>query len=134
VSAARALIARHPALLIALLACALALRVIVPVGFMPVVAHGSVSIELCPDFAAVAVAAPMHGMHHDGEGPHHQGKPTPTCAFSGLGFSALGAADAVLLAGAILYVFALVFAPRRLVLPAPPSRLRPPLRAPPVTR
>ncbi len=64
-----------------------------------------------------------------GKGSH--GKNEGICAFTALGHGALGGADLVLLATALLFLIALGYAP---LVPASPRRLtflRPPLRGPP---
>lgn len=133
----RAFLIRYPHLVAALVLAALAMRVIVPAGFMPVFDHGRVTLALCSGFAPAPVAAPAHaampGMSHHAGMDHDKGeKPPSPCAFADLALPVLGGADPVQLAIAILYILAtallLLVAP--VVRTAP--RLRPPLRAPPL--
>ncbi len=131
----RALIARHPLLLAGLLACTLLLKVAVPFGYMPSVVDGTIRIILCPGIVADApepAMAGMAGMHHESKDGDSHGKPDMPCAFAGLNAPGLTAADAGLLLAALAFVFLLAI--RATV--APPvvarTRLRPPLRAPPL--
>lgn len=120
--------------LVLLLACTLATRLIVPAGFMPAIANGTVGLTICSGIMpAAAPAHAMPGMHHAAghERDGADGKASMPCAFAGLGMAAIGAVPPAMLAAALGYAFLLVL--RAIVrLPLPPSpRLRPPLRAPP---
>jgi len=111
----------------------------VPGGFMPVVANGVLTIQLCagagPSTLATATSqtthAAMPGMTHDPDKTQHAGREMP-CAFSGLTTAGLAAADPVLLALAIAFVVATVFRVATPVVARAPEFLRPPLRGPPV--
>ncbi|MEH3122474.1 MAG: DUF2946 family protein [Sphingomonas phyllosphaerae] len=106
-------------------ALALLVRLLVPAGFMPQVAHGQVAIVACP---GMAMATSAH--HHAQDAPVHDGFERP-CAFAAV------AAPATLLAIVLLLVLppaAMVQQIRRLAPPLAPRlalRWRPPLRAPP---
>ena len=108
----------------------LAMKLIVPVGFMPSVTDGRFTFSICSGAGPMVMAMP--GMDHGKSSePGQAGKSEPPCAFSGLAAPALAAADAVLLAIALLFVMALgmrAVAPRHA--PATPH-LRPFLRGPP---
>ena len=114
-----------PRLLVALAALALLVRLLVPAGFMPQVAHGQVAIVACP---GMAMASTAH--HHGHDTPAHDGFERP-CAFAAV------AAPATLLAIVLLLVLPLArIASRVIPSPAAPPfsialRWRPPLRAPP---
>lgn len=122
---------RHrPALAALLIAAALALRVLVPAGFMPVLDQGRIIVSICSGSGPMTMAIAMPGMagHDDAAPDALAGK---ACAFADLALPALGGADPVLLAAAIAFVLALGLAR---VAPPPataPLRLRPPLRGPP---
>jgi hypothetical protein len=110
----------------ALLALALALRLLTPAGFMPVFNHGAVSIVPCPDWDSGAAATPAHHHHQGGSKPLHQ--PCPFAAASGV--AALAASfgpllDVMVLAAALLLGRTFVFLQRH------SARERPPTRAPP---
>lgn len=117
-----------------LLALVLAMKLLMPAGFMPTVADGHIVITICSGSGPTKMVMAIPGMEHDksgGEG-HRDNTATP-CAFSGLSTPSLAAADPVLLAAAILFVMVLGLrnaAPP--VITASPH-LRPPLRGPPTT-
>jgi len=124
----------------AFLACALAVRLLVPTGFMPVMVDGAVTLQLC---AGVMPAEPVHAMpgmvgaaHDAGHHPADHGSDEPRaempCSFAGVGAATLGSAPPLLLAASLAFVFLAVL---RLTAPllAPRPRLRPPLRAPPLS-
>ncbi|VXD02574.1 conserved hypothetical protein [Sphingomonas sp. T1] len=133
----RRLLRDHPALAAWLVVVALAMKILVPGGFMPVVANGVLTIQLCAGAGPVSAATPvpvhaaMPGMTHDPDKTQHAGREMP-CAFSGLTTAGLAAADPVLLALAIAFVVATVFRAATPVVARAPEFLRPPLRGPPV--
>ena len=134
--ALRALIRNHARLTLVLLALALAVKAVVPAGFM-LSAGGDrlLTVTICSDAvgAAEQVQILIPGKK-DARSDHSKaadkGQP---CAFAGLGHAALGGADPVLLAAALVFILLVGLAP----LPAPPHRdlpfLRPPLRGPPAS-
>jgi hypothetical protein len=130
----RAFLVSHGRLALALVALALMAKAVIPSGFMLSPVNGAVAIVLCsgqgPEMAGMAMAKPgdSHGQHPaDGKVLDHP------CAFSSLSMAAAMGADIALLALALVYVLA------RGVLPVVPrqwrgpARLRPPLRAPPLS-
>ena len=118
-----------------LVAAALCLRMVMPAGFMVAPDAKVLTIRICVDSldhdAIAAIAVPMKGSAGK-TGGVGSGVGKGECAFSSLGMAATGGADAVLLALALAFILLLGFAstpaphPRRL------SRLRPPLRGPPL--
>jgi hypothetical protein len=147
----------------AMLLCAavLALRLIVPNGYMIDRVDGRAAIILCPGSVAMPrmtspMSGPMNGpmamidhapmdhapmdhaaMHPGASADHdeHPGKAHDMrempCAFAGLSTAMLGAVDPILLAVFIAFVMATGLAR---IAPPPPAaspRLRPPLRRPP---
>ncbi len=116
----------RPQLLALFAALALAVRLLVPAGSMPQVAHGRVAIVACP--GVVAMQAHGHGLTHDA--PDHDGFEQP-CPFAAVTIAAAIVAIAVL--------FAMAIAPSASHVPRPSAtcrtrasvRWRPPLRAPP---
>ena len=136
----RRLIRDYRAVAALLVALALALRLLVPAGYMPMIAQGSVVLAICDGAGPVTITAPaartpMAGMHHHSGTPADAApvpsKPASACAFADLSTPAMASVDAVLLVAAIAYAVALAI--RRVV----PLRvrehghLRPPLRGPP---
>lgn len=114
-----------------LVACALAVRLMVPVGFMPAVEGGRLTLTSCSGAAPAAATPAMAGMHHEAPDGRDRGKPEMPCAFAGPGLATADAIDPVLLATAILFAFVFAVRAVALALPAAPVRWRPPLRAPP---
>jgi hypothetical protein len=132
-TALRAFIRDHRQLAAALLALALCLKAALPAGFMLTPSAAStVTISICADSSggmqAMQVVIPAK---HAGQGetaPKH-----PACAFTSLADSALGGADALLLALAFAFILILGLAPMRRSPFAQVLHLRPPLRGPPKT-
>lgn len=133
-SSLRALFCDHARLTLALMVLALALKAVVPAGFM-LAADGErfLTVTICSDATGVPqqmqVAIPHRQSQQDKQAEAaDKGRP---CAFSGLGHDALGGADPLLLAAALAFILLVGVAPR----PALPARdiafLRPPLRGPP---
>jgi len=130
----RALTRRYARLTLVLLALVLAVRALVPAGFMVAPAgERFLTVTICSDATGVPkqmqIALPDKP---DAGGDHAEaadkGQP---CAFSGLGHALLSGADPALLAAALAFILLIWLAP----LPALPTRdilfLRPPLRGPP---
>jgi hypothetical protein len=129
----RALIRQHKPLAIFLLACALITKVVIPSGFMPVATGHGIAIEVCSGMGPVIAATParaMPGMPNHQEG-HKDGKSDSPCVYAGLSAPSLAAADAVLLALAIVFVLAMGLQAALPIAPPSVSFLRPPLRGPP---
>lgn len=120
-----------------LLAATLLARLIVPGGFMPALDHGTALLRLCPAAAepmpAMAAMAGRHGGSHEG-GPHgsEHGKAEAPCAFAGLGLAMTGPVGPALLVAAVRFAAMQALLVAVPASPAPPARLRPPLRAPPL--
>ncbi len=115
-----------------LLVLALAVRVLVPAGYMPGQSDGRIVIGICNgQGGASTMVWTIPGKEHE-ESKEAPGAAMP-CAFAGLGLPALPAVDPIQLALALLVAFALALRPvAPLPLSAPPH-LRPPLRGPPAT-
>lgn len=114
-----------------LLVCAaLAMKVIVPAGFMPVASGGVMTVQMCSGTgpATIEIAIPGLPDQH-----HKQDKAEMPCTFAGLSAPALSAVDPILLAVAIALILHVVgsLAPTPLI--AARTYLRPPLRGPPTT-
>lgn len=114
-----------------LIAAALAVKAIVPAGYM--VAPGkSFTVTMCSGTGAgeMTLTVPMS---QDGKGKHDStDKPADgTCAFSALGFAAMGGADLALLVAVITWLIALGVGPVVLPSLARIPHRSPPLRGPP---
>jgi hypothetical protein len=94
--ALRSLMAARCRLFAAVFACALALRLAVPAGWMPVAqADGWVRLAICPGAAAADPPPMAHAMHGDAHGhasqhdhDRNRGDHAPPCAFTGLALAA----------------------------------------------
>lgn len=119
---------RHLALL--LIAAAVAMKALVPTGYMIEGGFKVLSISICADSTGERlvhkVAVPTSRGSGEGEA---QGK--GICAFSALNGAALGGAGQALLALMLAFILVLGFAPVSRPVPAGAARLRPPLRGPP---
>lgn len=113
-----------------LLALTLAMKLVVPVGFMPHVVDGGIDLIVCNGMAEPAPMAAMPhmtGHHHD----HAPSKPDAPCPFAGLTAPTLGGADVAILATPIAAILAAGLMLRVTKPRARPAYLRPPLRGPP---
>jgi hypothetical protein len=120
---------RHFAL--AIIALALLMRMLVPVGFMPEVSAGKITVALCTGHgpAVIEMALPGSGHHDQGK----SAKPDMPCPFGSISFPGLTGADPTLLAIAIAFIMALSLRPVAAARVAEAPHLRPPLRGPPLT-
>lgn len=113
---------------------ALAMKVVMPAGFMPMMSDGRIVVGMCSGTGQTTMVVTIPGLEHrDADRGEHGGKTSQPCAFAGLGTPALAAADPVLLAIAILFALALGMRFVPLMPVAAPRSLRPPLRGPPAT-
>ena len=128
----RALIHRHRAAALWLVALALLVKALVPAGYM-VGQSGTRTFDVivCSDPTGMPVAQKLVIPFDDKGEPDGQPAAKGDCAFTALGHGAAPATDTALLLAAIAFILALGFTS----LPAPPLRrvhhLRPPLRGPP---
>lgn len=129
----RRLLLSHRAIAGLVIALALAMKVLMPAGFMPTMTDGRMVVSVCSGTGSTTMVVTIPGMKHgDGE-PRGDGKPEAPCAFAGLSMPSLAAADPLVLALAILFVMATGLRPITVLRVAAPQFLRPPLRAPPTT-
>jgi hypothetical protein len=129
----RAFLLGHARLSLALLALAIAVKAVVPAGFMLTTgSHLMLTVTICADASGEARTMQMAiPVKQDAGAKHSKADKSQPCAFSGLGHGALGGADPVLLAAELAFILLVGLAPLR----ALPARelpfLRPPLRGPP---
>jgi len=129
----RAFLLKHQHLAFLLVAAALVMKAVIPSGFMLTPSNGTIMVSICSGQGPQMVAMDLGKGTVDHGGDHQDGKKAEhPCAFSSLSMAAATGADTVLLALAIAYVLALGLLPVTSRQPSAPSRLRPPLRAPPV--
>ncbi|MBB3348711.1 hypothetical protein [Sphingomonas sp. BK069] len=120
----RRLLANSPCLALWLVVAALAVRLLVPAGYMLSPAR-PLALVACPGVAPVA-------HHRHDRSPAHHRAPEQPCAFAALTTPLAVAAATV--PPAVTALAAATPAPRRRAVAAPraPPRWRPPLRAPPL--
>lgn len=132
--ALRRLILKRRQLALLAIALVLAMKALVPAGYMVSASSKIFTITICSESTGeklkTQVQIPMKAGHGGDAAAKADQQP---CPYSSLSLAALGGADAPLLALAIAFILALGF------LPAPPLPLRqahyllPPLRGPPAT-
>ena len=116
-------------------ACALALKLLVPTGYMISNDHGRIAMTICSGVESQRMMVSMPGMHHgsDGEGsPMDSGKSDMPCSYASMASAALDSIDPIQLGAFLAFLLATVF--HVTVFPVAPRALylRPPLRGPPV--
>jgi hypothetical protein len=132
VTALRRNLTGHRWLAAAIIAVALLMRVLVPAGYMAARTASGITIELCSGVSASApTGTAMSAMHHGGEKPGHHAQPELPCAFAAVAVPSLAAADPLIFAIAIGFIFAVMLPPRLRLSVTSATFLRPPLRGPP---
>lgn len=131
--ALRALVCHHRRLALGLVLLTLAIKALVPGGYMISAQSRTLTVEICGDASGgrftTQITTPARGDHPPGQSQH--GAADSACAYSALAMASLTGADPLLLAAALVFLIALGF------LPLAPARLRrsfylhPPLRGPP---
>lgn len=127
----RQLLIRHARAAWLLVAVTLAMKLVVPVGFMPSMIGGRVAIVLCTGMGPQDMKMAMPGMAGHDRGGHAPSKPESPCLGAGIAAPVLSGADPIHLA--LAFAVAVVAAPL-LAIPPPPRRrayLRPRPRGPP---
>ena len=127
----RLLIQRYPQLAAIVVVVALALRVLLPAGYMPMQDHGRIVVTICngsPDGPGTMVMAISGLKHKQQPADSAHGK----CAYANLPQVMTGGVDPVLLPVALAFVLALALTLALTLPPRPTARLRPPLRGPPL--
>lgn len=132
----RALFHGHRRLTLVLVALALAIKALVPAGFMlGTTGDRFLTVTICADatgtLQTMKLALPADADH--GGMQNDQADQAKHCAFSGLGQGVIAAADPVLLAGALLFILLIGTAPLVPLAPRQFPYLRPQLRGPPAT-
>jgi len=119
--------AQFAALIVAL---ALVVRVLVPAGFMPVVANGTITVSICTGYGPMRMDMKAPGQMADDMGQGH--KVQQPCAFSDLAMPGLPGADPILLAVALAFIIAVGFIAAPALLLRRGRHAWPPLRGPPL--
>ncbi|MGV7120527.1 DUF2946 family protein [Sphingopyxis sp. 550A] len=129
----RTFVARHRWLAFWLVVTALVVKLVVPAGFMPAFANGTMTIQLCTGQGVQTIQMEIPGTAGDSDNHDHHKKADMPCAFAGLSTPTLAAADPLLLVVAIAFIIATVFLFVSRPVLARRAYLRPPLRGPPAT-
>jgi hypothetical protein len=128
VTALRHFLRQHAGIAAFVVAMALALRVVVPAGYMPTLQSGAITITLCDGYGPAQMVMKMPGMEH-----HDQSQAQQRCAFADLALPSLAGADPIQLAAAIAFILLAAFFAIPAFVLRRPRQLRPPLRGPPAT-
>lgn len=120
--------------LTALICCGvLALRLLVPSGYMLDAGDSRITISICNGVASapMSVALPLR---HDGgkQDSTQHGEHIAPCPYGSLAHAALPAVDPIQLARLLVFILALVWLGRILPARKEPTYVRPPLRGPPI--
>ncbi len=124
----RRLILTHPRFAAALVACVLAMKLLAPAGFMPVIAPGQIMVVMCTGMGQQRVAIDIPGLPAQQDDAQKSDRP---CIFAGFGSAMLGGADPVQLAQALLFILALGVAGVAVSRIGHARHLWPPMRGPP---
>lgn len=132
-AAFRAFLLAHRAAAALLVAVALAIKALVPGGYMVAGGTRTFTVLVCSETqhrqTTMRLVLPVEADH--GRDDAQSGKAPATCPFAGLALPALAGADPLQVALALAFIVALACAPAPRRLTAERRRLRPPLRAPP---
>lgn len=126
----RDVLQRHAMIAMSIMVLVLAVRALIPAGYMTSASPAGLTVELCSGVSGKTVTIALPGQSsHQHHGKDQADKP---CAFASLAQAMTPAADPVLLASAIAFIIALGV----LLYSSPPQartgHLRPPLRGPPL--
>ena len=128
----RTFLGNHRRLAFLLVALALAMKAMVPAGYMVNVQARVLTVLVCADASdgghAKQIAIPVD---EKSDGGRDNGKIDHACPYSALAMASLHGADALLLGFALAFILALAFAPTQFPRLGTARHLRPPLRGPP---
>lgn len=121
---------RHTMIAMSIMVLVLAVRAMIPAGYMTNASPAGLTVELCSSISGktVTIALPGQSGHQD----HGKDQADKPCAFASLGQAMTSATDPVLLASAIAFIIALGILLDRSPPQARTGHLRPPLRGPPL--
>lgn len=113
-----------------LVALAVAMKALVPAGFMVEASAKSLTVLVCADStgarSAIEITVPQSGSKAPAMAKAHE-----SCAFTALGFAALSATDPLQLALALAFILALGFTAHGVIAPRKVHRMLPPPCGPP---
>jgi hypothetical protein len=129
--ALRALLMTHRRFAAAIILCALAMKALVPVGYMVASAGNSITVTICSGMAGETeqVRIPMESRGERNKASVDSHAPCPLMSDA----HGLAGTDPLLLAGALAFILLLGFAPVRAITAQRLLWLRPPLRGPPLS-
>lgn len=130
----KALTRKHARLSLGLLVLALAIKALLPAGFMvSATDERFLTVTICADASGTTKQMQIALQGKDDIGGDHSEVPDKgqPCAFSGLGHAALGGVDPALLVAAIAFILVARHALLRSPALGDIAFLRPPLRGPP---
>lgn len=128
-TALRALLLARSRLALALVALALAVRLLVPAGMMPGSGDKILAVQICADASGVPQSQVI--VIPGKQASHENNAAKGTCAFASMAAPVLGGAGPILLAVALAFILAIGLALAAPALPARFSRFQPPTRGPP---
>ena len=126
----RALILTHRRLAALIVACALLMKALVPVGYMVMSSGNSITVTICSGMAGETqrVNIPMESQGERNKAAVDSHAPCPLTSDA----HGLAGADPVLLAAAIAFILLIGFVPVAAISTPRAIWLRPPLRGPPL--
>jgi len=132
--ALRSFLHDHRRLVAVLAAMVLAMKALVPVGYMISPSSRSLTVQICADASGGSytrqLTIPLD--RNGNENADQHGKTNGVCPYSALSMTSLAGADAPLLILALAFILARAFAPARRPHFGQIRRDRPPLRGPPL--
>jgi hypothetical protein len=131
--ALRAFLRDHRQLVLILTATALAMKMLIPAGYMVDASPRVLTVRICADASEAGyvkqITIPVSGKAGGNSDEH--GKPDGACPYSVMSMASLGGADVPLLLLALAFILALGFAPFHIPPRVRSRHDRPPLRGPP---
>ncbi len=131
--ALRRLLLEHRLLCGWLIAAALLMKAVLPAGFMPVQAGGTLVLGFCSGYGPKTIAVTIPEREDRTSPDEHRSASEMPCAFAGLAMPGLAAVDPVLLVLAIAFVLERAIRTAAAIPTIARVHLRPPLRGPPLT-
>ncbi|WP_226017871.1 hypothetical protein [Novosphingobium sp. FKTRR1] len=129
--AVRAFFLSHRRLALLVIAAALCVKALVPAGYMPGSDTRTITVQVCADSIGHVFSKQIVVGQTGKAAGTDKSATSGHCAFSALGQAALGGADPLQLALALLFIVAAALAPLRTISPRRNRHHRPPLRGPP---
>ncbi|WP_066718713.1 DUF2946 family protein [Sphingomonas pituitosa] len=129
--ALRRLLLEHRLLCGWLIAAALLMKAVLPAGFMPVHAGGTLVLGFCSGYGPKTIAVGIPEREDRSSPDEHRAAGEMPCAFAGLAMPGLAAVDPALLVLAIAFVLERAIRTAAAILTIARVYLRPPLRGPP---